>query len=216
MKFLILFSTILIAVNFAFAAKESNKELTKTLSKYSSAQNVEVGLKKTDEKAALGTKSISEGVLKFAKDKIYIMLNGDKKIELFYKKSTVWLIEYPDLDFDKDGKRKVAVLKKSTPVLMSGLINLFSNQKKFLKEFKVVSEKLDGNQLTVEFLPKQKNLKSFTLVIDKKDRLIKQVMFTDDIDTKTTLDLSNLKMNKKMSSSEFEYKKLKSDEVTYE
>jgi outer membrane lipoprotein-sorting protein len=216
MKFLSVFLIFLLTMNGAFAAKELNKEFTKTLSKYSTAQNVEVGLKKTDEKAALGTKSVSEGVLKFAKDKIYIMLNGEKKIEFFYKKNTVWLIEYPDLDFDKDGKRKVAVLKKSTPVLMSGLINLFSNQKKFLKEFKVISEKQDGNTLTIEFLPKQKNLKSFTLIIDKKDRLIKQVIFTDDIDTKTTLDLSNLKMNKKMSSSEFDYKKLKSDEVTYE
>lgn len=203
-------------MNCAYAAKEINKEFSKTLSKYSSAQNVEVDLKKTDEKAALGTKSVSEGVLKFAKDKIYIMLNGDKKIEFFYKKSTVWLIEYPDLDFDKDGKRKVAVLKKSTPVLMSGLIDLFSNKKKFLKEFKVISEKQDDNILTFDFLPKQKNLKSFTLIIDKKNRLIKQVVFTDDIDTKTTLDLSNLKLNKKMNSSEFDYKKLKTDEVTYE
>lgn len=199
-------------VSQAFSAKE----FTKTLNKYSNAKNVEVGLKKTDEKAALGTKSVSEGVLKFAKDKIYIMLNGDKKIEFFYKKNTVWLVEYPDIDFDKDGKRKVAVLKKNTPVLMSGLINLFSNQKKFLKEFKVVSEKVNGDTLTVEFLPQQKNLKSFVLIIDKKDRQIKQVVFIDDVDTKTTLELSNLKLNKKMSSSEFDYKKLKTDEVTSE
>ncbi len=212
MKFLSCFSIALLSANCAFAAKE----FTKTLSKYSSAQNIEVVLKKTDEKAALGTKSVSEGILKFAKDKIYIMLNGEKKIEFFYKKNTVWLVEYPDVDFDKNGKRKVAILKKSTPVLMSGLINLFSNQKKFLKEFKVASEKQEGNTLKVEFIPKQKNLKSFVLIIDKKDRLIQKVVFTDDIDTKTTLDLSNLKLNKKMSSSEFDYKKLKTDEVTYE
>lgn len=212
MRFKIIFSAVFFIFNYAIAAKE----FTKTLNRYSTAQNIEVSIKKTDEKAALGTKSISEGTLKFAKDKIYILLNGDKKIEFFYKKNTVWLIEYPDLDFDKTGKRKVAVLKKKTPVLMSSLINLFSNQKKFLKEFKVVKERQEGNVLTVEFLPAQKNLKSFVLVIDKKEHTIKQVIFTDDIDTKTTLDLTDLKMNKKINSSEFDYKKLKTDEVTYE
>lgn len=213
MKFLTTFSILLFVGNAVFAA---TKEFSKTLSKYSNAQNVEVSLKKTDEKMTLGTKSVSEGVLKFAKNKIYIMLNGDKKIEFFYKNNAVWLVEYPDLDFDKDGKRKVAILKKNTPALMSGLINLFSNQKKFLKEFKVVSEKADGNNLTVEFKPQQKNLKSFTLLIDKKELSIKEVIFTDDVDTKTKLELSNLKLNKKINPSEFDYKKLKTDEVTYE
>lgn len=212
MKITSIFSLLFFLSVNTFAAKE----FTKTLSKYSNAKNVEVALKKTDEKAALGTKSVSEGVLKFAKDKIYILLNGEKKIEFFYKKNTVWLIEYPDIDFDKDGKRKVAILKKSTPVFMSSLINLFSNQKKFLKEFKIVNEKKDGDVLTVEFKPQQKNLKSFMLVIDNKEHVINKVVFTDDVDTKTTLELSQLKLNKKISAFDFDFKKQKTDEVTYE
>ncbi len=191
-------------------------EYTKILSKYTNASHVEVRLKKTDEKMTIGTKSISQGTLKFTKNKIYILLNGEKKIEFFYNNNTIWLVEYPDADFDKDGKRKVAILKKRTPLLMSGLINLFSNQKKFLKEFHVISEKKVGTDLVVDFKPVQKNFKTFKLVIGLKDRTINQVVFTDDVDTKTTLELDGLKLNKSMSASDFEFKKLKTDEVTYE
>lgn len=211
MKFLS-FTCLILMSFFAHA----NPEFTSILSKYTSATNVEVNLKKTDEKMTLGTKSASEGTLKFAKNKIYISLNGDKKIEFFYNNNTIWLVEYPDLDFDKNGKRKVTVLKKSTPVLMSGLINLFSNQKKFLKEFKVLSEKKEGDNLVVSFKPAQKNLKSFVLVIGLLDKTINKVIFTDDVDTKTTLELDKLKLNKKMDASTFQFKKLKSDEVTNE
>ena len=201
---------------FSTVATQAASEFSKILSKYTSAINVEVNLKKTDEKMTLGTKSVSEGTLKFAKDKIYIILNGEKKVEFFYNNNSIWLVEYPDLDFDKDGKRKVTVLKKTTPALMSGLINLFSNQKKFLKEFKVLSEKKEGDDLIVDFKPAQKNLKSFTLIIGQSDRTINKVIFTDDVDTKTTLELDKLKLNKKMSAGNFQFKKLKTDEVTNE
>lgn len=210
------FITYLIATLLVYSKAFATAEFSKVLSKYTNAKNVEVQVKKTDEKMALGTKSSSEGVLKFSKNRIFITLNGEKKIEFFYNSNTIWLVEYPDLDFDKDGKRKVTVLKKNTPALMSGLINLFSNQKKFLKEFSVISEKKEGNNLIVDFKPNQKNLKTFTLVIGLKDRTINQVIFTDDVDTKTTLELDKLKINRKINASDFQYKKLKTDEVTQE
>jgi outer membrane lipoprotein-sorting protein len=194
----------------------ASNEFTKILNKYTSATSVEVKIKKTDEKITIGTKSTSEGVLKFAKDKIFISLKGDKKIEFFYNNNTIRLVEYPDQDFEKDGKRKVTELKKTTPALMLGLIHLFSNQKKFLKEFKVLSEKKVDENLIVEFKPSQKNLKTFTLLFGLKDKTINQVMFTDDVDTKTTLELDQLKLNKKLNSNDFEFKKLKTDEVTTE
>jgi outer membrane lipoprotein-sorting protein len=212
MKIFTLFTVICLLTLESFASGE----LTKILSKYTGAKNVEVKVKKTDEKTTIGTKSVSEGVLKFSKNKIFISLVGEKKIELFYNNNTIWLVEYPDLDFDKDGHRKVAILKKSTPVLMTGLINLFSSQKKFLKEFKVIKEKIDGDLLTVDFKPDQKSLKTFTLVINLKERTINQVIFTDDVDTKTTLELDKLKLNKKLNAADFQFKKQKSDEVTIE
>lgn len=191
----------------------ASPELTQVLGKYTKASSVEVSLKKTDEKNALGTKTSSEGLLKFSKNKIYILLNGDKKIEFYYKANKIWLVEYPDLDFDKNGKRKVTILTKSTPVLLKGLINLFSNQKKFLKEFKIVKELKDQDNLIVELKPSEKNLKSFSLIINTKERSINQVTFVDDVDTKTTLELSHLKLNRKMTAADFQFKSQKTDEV---
>lgn len=204
-----LFAYLILLVLSAHASPE----LTQVLGKYTKASSVEVSLKKTDEKNALGTKTSSEGLLKFSKNKIYILLNGDKKIEFYYKANKIWLVEYPDLDFDKNGKRKVTILTKSTPVLLKGLINLFSNQKKFLKEFKIVKESKDQDNLIVELKPTEKNLKSFSLVINTKERSINQVTFVDDVDTKTTLELSQLKLNRKMTAADFQFKSQKTDEV---
>jgi len=202
-----------ICLSLFILSAQASPELTQVLSKYTKASSVEVSLKKTDEKNALGTKTSSEGILKFSKNKIYILLNGDKKIEFYYKANKIWLVEYPDLDFDKNGKRKVTILTKSTPVLLKGLINLFSNQKKFLKEFKIVKESKDQDNLIVELKPTEKNLKSFSLVINVKERSINQVTFVDDVDTKTTLELSQLKLNRKMTAADFQFKSQKTDEV---
>lgn len=198
---------------FGFAA---NAELTKILNKYTSSKTVSLDLKKTDEKIALGTKETSDGTLKYSKNRIHVVLNSDKKVEFYYNNNTIWLVEYPDKDFDKDGKRKVTVVKKNTPVLMKSLINLFSSKKKFLKEFKVINERTEDGQLIVDFEPQYKNLKKFSLEMDIKKQLISKVIFIDDVDTKTILELSNLKTNKKLSSSEFQFKKNKTDEVIYE
>lgn len=202
-----------ICLSLFILSAQASPELTQVLGKYTKASSVEVSLKKTDEKNALGTKTSSEGILKFSKNKIYILLNGDKKIEFYYKANKIWLVEYPDLDFDKNGKRKVTILTKSTPVLLKGLINLFSNQKKFLKEFKIVKESKDQDNLIVELKPTEKNLKSFSLVINVKERSINQVTFVDDVDTKTTLELSQLKLNRKMTAADFQFKSQKTDEV---
>lgn len=195
------------------AKVQASSELTQILNKYSQASTVEIKLKKTDEKAALGTKTTSDGLLKYSKNKIYIMLNGDKKIEFYYNKNKIWLVEYPDLDFDKQGKRKVTILTKTSPSLIKGLLGLFSNQKKFLKEFVILKEVKEKDLLTVDLKPNEKSLKAFTLIINTKERSLNQIVFVDDVDTKTTLDFDQLKLNKKMSSNEFQFKAQKADEV---
>ena len=188
-------------------------ELKKVLKKYSSAKSIDVDLVKTDEKTTLGTKTTSHGNMKYNEGKIYLVLESDKKVEFYYKDKKINLVEYPDQDFDKNGKRKVTILTKNKPALISGLLDLFSNTDRFLKNFEVLSEKKEKDKLTAHLKPHIQNLKEFTLVIDTSRNLIESIIFVDEIDTKTTLELRNLKTDLHIAKSTFEFKSIKSDEV---
>lgn len=204
-----------LALLFSLTA-QAGETLDTVIQKYASASSVQVKIKKIDEKIILGSESKSEGELKFVKGKLFILLNSDKKVEFFYKDENIWLVEYPDMDFDKDGHRKVTILTKKTPALLSGILKLFSSKKSFLKEFQILSEKSEGNKLQVEFKPKQKNMKNFSLTIDKAKKEILSIGFVDDVDTKTSLVLSDLKLSKKVPAKTFEFVQEKTDEVVQE
>lgn len=204
----VLFFTLILTSFFASA-----KALQKTLKKYSGADTIQFDIHKIDEKIILGTKSESSGLLKFQKNKIYILQQGEKKVEIFYVDKTLSLIEYPDADFGPDGKRKVTILKNTAPPLIKSLLSLFSSPKTFSKEFSVVSEETIDDSLIIELKPKQKNLKNLILKIKPADSSLIELSFVDDVETKTTLQFSNLKLNSKMKTSDFYYKSLKTDEV---
>lgn len=190
--------------------------LKKVLEKYSKASSLQFDIKKTDEKVILGTKSVSQGLLKLQKNKIYILQNGDKKVEVFYLNKTLTLVEHPDADFGPDGKRKISVFKNAKSPLIKSLLSLFSDPANFKKQFSVTSEKLDDGTLTIEFSTKIENLKNLLIKVNVKDLELLELSFTDDVETRTTLQFENQKLNGKMSKSDFLYKPLKTDEVMIE
>ena len=59
--------------------KAEKKAAVEILQKYANASNITVAIEKQDEKMALGTKTISEGTIKYSAGKIYLVLNSDKK-----------------------------------------------------------------------------------------------------------------------------------------
>lgn len=187
--------------------------LQRALDKHAKATSIQYDIKKIDEKIILQTKSESQGILKYQKSRIYISLNNDKKNEFFYSDKVLSLVEHPDADFDKSEKRKVTVLKKSIPPLVKSLLNLFSNPKNFAKEFPVVSEKTADGTSVIKLKSNQKNIKDLALKINSKDFSMMELSFVDDVDTKTSIEFNNLKLNTKMSKTDFQFKPSKTDEV---
>lgn len=190
--------------------------LQKALNRYAKASSIQTEIKKTDEKVILGTKSQTEGVLKFQKNKIFISQNGEKKVEFYYANKVLTLVEYPDADFDPKGSRKVTTIKKAIPPMVMSLLNLFSNPKAFTKDFAVLSEKTENDTYTAELKPNLKNLKNLKLKINTKKNEISELEFVDDVDTKTTISFSNVKLNSKLDKKDFQFTKLKTDEEMVE
>ncbi|MBY0553340.1 outer-membrane lipoprotein carrier protein LolA [bacterium] len=205
-------SGLIIAVLFlSFFAQAG--VLQKALDKHAKATSIQYDIKKTDEKIALQTKSESTGILKYQKSRIYISLNNDKKNEFYYADKVLSLVEHPDADFDKSGKRKVTILKKSIPPLVKSLLNLFSNPKSFTKEFPVISENSENGTSVIKLKSAQKNIKELALKINSKDYSLIELSFIDDVETKTSIEFSSLKLNTKMSKTDFQFKPAKTDEV---
>jgi outer membrane lipoprotein-sorting protein len=190
--------------------------LQKSLDKHAKATSIQYDIKKIDEKIILGTQNESTGVLKYQKSRIYILQNGDKKVEIYFSDKVLSLVEHPDLDFDKTAKRKVTVIKKLVPPLVKSLLNLFSNPKNFNKEFPIVSQNEKDGIVSYVLKSKEKNIKELNLKINAKDLSLSELSFVDDVDTKTSIQFSNLKLNTKISKSDFQYKPLKTDEVMNE
>ena len=211
LKFILFFTFL-----FSQAALAKDSTLQKALSRYAKATSIQTEIKKTDEKVILGTKSQAAGVLKFQKNKIFISQEGEKKVEFYYANKVLTLVEYPDADFDPKGPRKITTIKKAIPPMVTSLLNLFSNPKAFVKDFAILSEKTENQIYTAELKPNLKNLKNLRLKINTAKNEISELEFVDDVDTKTTISFSNVKLNSKLDKKVFQFTKLKTDEEMVE
>lgn len=211
LKFILFFTFL-----FSQAVLAKDSTLQKALSRYAKATSIQTEIKKTDEKVILGTKSQAAGVLKFQKNKIFISQEGEKKVEFYYANKVLTLVEYPDADFDPKGPRKITTIKKAIPPMVTSLLNLFSNPKAFVKDFAILSEKTENQIYTAELKPNLKNLKNLRLKINTAKNEISELEFVDDVDTKTTISFSNVKLNSKLDKKVFQFTKLKTDEEMVE
>ena len=191
------------------------KQAVLIMERFSKAKNISAHIEKIDEKPTLGSKTTSAGVLKYSGGKFYLQLNAEQKTELYFKNEKLTLVDYPDLELDKNGVRKVTHVSGKTPAFLNSLINLFSNSKSFFKQFKILDTSLDNGLLTLNLKPSLPNLKKFKIELSTANKTIDKIEFTDDVDTQTTIKLSEFDLEKAIPKVTFDFKVLKSDqEVT--
>ena len=143
---------------------------------------------KTDLKKTLGIKNTNPGELQYAEGKINISISGEKKSEIIYNGNDLWVIEYPDLDFDPKAKRKVTEIQNHKPALAQQIIGLFQAPEIFIKNFKTVSEIVNGKMTTVRFESKDKAIQNFEVEFNTQKLLINSIQFTDDVQTQTHIE----------------------------
>ena len=191
------------------------KQAMVVMEHFSKAKNISAHIEKIDEKPTLGSKTTSAGMLKYSGGKFYLQLNADQKTELYFKDRRLTLVDYPDLELDKNGVRKVTHVLGKTPAFLNSLINLFSNSKSFFKQFKIIDTSLVNGLLTLDLKPSLPNLKKFKIELNTTNKTIDKIEFTDDVNTQTTIKLSEFDLEEIIPKETFEFKVLKSDqEVT--
>ena len=211
----LLFLAFLVS-NIAFSKVDKNSENKKKaveiINHYSKAKFITADIKKIDEKSVLGTKTVSQGLIKYSSGKFYLLLQSEKKTEIFFKRRNLILVDYPDLDFDKEGVRKITHIKDQAPAFLKSLIDLFSNSKNFFDQFKIIDTSLKEDILTLDLKPKLKGLKDLNLELNIRDKTIQTIHFIDDIKTATTIEFSHVDLKTIIPKATFEFKSQKSDQ----
>lgn len=206
--FLVLFASV-----FSQAAEKVSlkSQSIKILQKYSKAPEVVLDIMKTDMKKTLGTKTDVQGTLNYSQGKIFYVVEKPNKVEIIFNKK-VWLIEYPDLELDPEGNRKVTVFDSNKVVFIKKMSELLSKPESALTKKTTYDSK--ENQITIS-LPdsKEQVVKDLKVVLNKKDQTIDTISFVDDIGTETTVKVNKTTFEKKSNSKKYSYKKQKSDET---
>jgi hypothetical protein len=173
------------------APKKSESVISKTLLRYSEAAGVRAQFIKTDAKKTLGTKKSVLGEMRYSDNKINIVLNGDKKTEIIYNGNNLWLIEYPDLDFDPKGKRKVTEIQDHKPVLAQQIVGLFQKPEQFLKQrlrlFLKKTEGKDENHWIWSRKIKRFRILLSNLILHKLSHQL-DPLYIDDVQTETKIE----------------------------
>lgn len=214
----ILILVVIFMTSLGFAQKTKNSKVDpnkavaiKILKKYNSAAAVEMQTKKQVTKVTLGTTSDAEGVLLYSKNKIHFSADKPTKTEIIYNKN-VWVIEYPDLDFDDKAGRKVTVFDANKVPFVKTIAELLSSPDKFFTKETVITEK--GDLLSIESDKiKNASLKKFVVVLNKKDQIISSILITDDLNTDTIFNIQKTDFLKAVPKNKFSYKKIKTDET---
>ena len=196
--------------------KDETSALAQIIQKYSDSKAFEADFTKKDTKKTLGTTQTASGEMVYSSGKIKIALVGEKRSDILFNGHKLWVIEYPDKDFDPKGKRKVMEMGEHKPALAQQLMSLFQKPSAFKKDFKIVSEKFSDKKQQyklVEYRPKNPSIKNFSVEYDLENKLIKSIQFTDDVQTETVINFNKTKFLNKVAKDIFNYKRKKDDEV---
>lgn len=214
LKYILISLSVLLLLALSVFAKKNQVSPTldaeKILQQYNKKSGVELNIEIKTEKKSLGTVTNQAAVLKSIGKKVFLAVDGEKKSEVIYNGEKLYVISYPDLDLDPDGKRKVIITKITDDNHMSVLSQLFSQPQTMFKKFKIEKIEKDTGDFELKLTSSKDDIRPLYLQFSKT--ILKRIFYTDDVGTETTLNLSEPKAGK-FKSKIFNYTQKKTDEV---
>jgi outer membrane lipoprotein carrier protein len=205
------------SISTAFAASNSiassTTALQKVTKKYRSTKLVEMSVEKTVKSELLGKETKHEGKIFLGAGKFRWENTKPEKTLLVYDGKTIWSEQSPPPEFGGPVQVARGKVDKKTKshILLSTLIGT-----DIKKNFKVLSDKKEGDILTVDVQPLQDdlNIKAMSLRLNTKDNTLNQVSYKDDIGNTTTLTFTNVNFLKSEKKNLFKYQPPKDAQVT--
>ena len=213
-KYILISLSVLLLLALSVFAKKAQISPTfaaeNILKQYNKKTGIELNIEIKTDKKSLGTSTNQNAILKSIGKKVFLAVEGEKKSEVIYNGEKLYVISYPDLDLDPDGKRKVIITKITDDNHMSVLSQLFSQPQAMFKKFKIEKIEKETGEFELKLTSAKDDIRPLYLQFSKK--ILSRIFYTDDVGTETTLVLSEPKTGK-FKSKIFNYTQKKTDEV---
>lgn len=199
---------------FAQVLKE-NQNLKAIEKKYQSSKSIQMAVTKKLKIELLNKEKQSTGYIKILKGgKFKWQITEPEKSEIILTPKEVWVVDYP-----LDEKEKISVIKSRKPrkTQSPAVISFLIGQGGLTKNFKIVKTDIIDNQkekISLEAKSDKEQIKNIQVVINKVEKLIEEVSFTDHLSNRTLLIFKDVKFNEKIKEEEFIFTPPKGADVT--
>jgi outer membrane lipoprotein carrier protein len=187
------------------------KEVNK---KYRNSKLVRIEADKKVSSELLGKTTSYQGVIYLAQGKYRWEIETPEKSLLIFDGEIILNVQYPPKDLGGPVQVAKAKLDKNTKsqILISTLIG----KEPIEKNFKVIEEKTEEEILSVELQPLTGDVrvKGLTLSVDVKTKQIKKILYKDDVDNTTDINMNKTEFLSKENKELFKYKIPKDAQVT--
>jgi outer membrane lipoprotein carrier protein len=190
------------------------KLLNTTISKYRSAAVVEMTVQKILKSELLDKKSSSEGKIYLSKEKFRFDIDSPEKSQIIFDGETIWSIQHPPAELP--GPVQIAKSKLGKNTQKQILISTLFSPGGIKKNFKITN--MSETTLVEKFafvpLTKELSLKLLKMSISKKDKVIEEMSYIDDVGNETILDFKSTRFNTQAQKKLFQYTPPKGAQVT--
>lgn len=198
----------------AQAASKTSKALTTVTKKYRDSKMVEMTTDRVIKSELLGKETTYKGKISLAGGKFRWENTTPEETLLVFDGSNIWSVQYPPKEFG--GAVQVArgkVTKKNkSQILISSLLGTEPIE----KNFKILSEKTDGDKVVVQVAPQGNDLtiKTLDLTVNTKTKILTEISYLDDVGNLTTMKFSDVKFQNKLDKKRFQYQPPKDAQVS--
>lgn len=206
---MLLLITAFLQIAQATDLKSVKKTVKSILKPYSQAVAINFKVEKKEIKKTLGTESVEQLDAIYSQNKL-VLTKKNPLTEIIYNKN-IWIIENPDLDLDPSAKRKVTVFKNIKSEVIQKMTSLFSKPDQLLQAIDAFEQK--DNILMISLKNKNEGFKKLQVEFNTTTKQMTKITFIDDIETETTLLISDVKFLKSAPKGVFKYTPKKGDEV---
>lgn len=198
----------------AEVSKAQLKALRNTIIRYQKASYVEIDLEKKVVSEILGRERLNKGKVFLAPKRFRLELKEPEKSLIVYDGGTLWNVQYPPEG--SDGKTQVAKAKLDKKNQNQILLGDLLVEQGLMAKFEMLDAVQDGDRLQITAKPKSSQIQVMDLKfsIDTKDKVFKEVEYSDELGNKTTMKFSGTVFQKKKNAKIFQYTPEKDAQVT--
>lgn len=198
----------------ASLSKENVNTVKGIVSRYQQSAMVEMDLEKKVTSEILGREKVYKGKTFLAAKRFRLELFEPEKSLIVFDGTTLWNVQYPPEG--SEGKIQVAKAKLDKKNQSQILLGDLLIEQGLTQKFDLLTSTKTADSLEVSAKPKNSQIQVTDLKfrLDLKEKVIKEIEYSDELGNKTLMKFSGTRFQKKKTPKLFQYQPEKGAQVT--